>query len=43
MLYLFAFSDATSSDQPDLLCKKLKQCCVIFNFMDSIEDLQVCI
>ncbi|XP_075719410.1 serine/threonine-protein phosphatase 2A 56 kDa regulatory subunit alpha isoform [Rhinoderma darwinii] len=32
--------DATSSDQQDLFCQKLQQCCVLFDFMDSISDLK---
>ncbi|KAG8584354.1 hypothetical protein GDO81_008790 [Engystomops pustulosus] len=32
--------DATSGDQQDLFCQKLQQCCVLFDFMDSISDLK---
>ncbi|KAM4043643.1 serine/threonine-protein phosphatase 2A 56 kDa regulatory subunit alpha isoform [Anomaloglossus baeobatrachus] len=32
--------DATSTDQQDLFCQKLQQCCVLFDFMDSISDLK---
>uniref|UniRef100_A0A7D9N0E7 Serine/threonine protein phosphatase 2A regulatory subunit n=1 Tax=Xenopus tropicalis TaxID=8364 RepID=A0A7D9N0E7_XENTR len=32
--------DATSNDQQDLFCQKLQQCCVLFDFMDSISDLK---
>ncbi|CAJ0968087.1 unnamed protein product [Ranitomeya imitator] len=27
-------------DQQDLFCQKLQQCCVLFDFMDSISDLK---
>ncbi|XP_018422768.1 PREDICTED: serine/threonine-protein phosphatase 2A 56 kDa regulatory subunit alpha isoform [Nanorana parkeri] len=32
--------DATSNDQQDLFCQKLQQCCMLFDFMDSISDLK---
>uniref|UniRef100_A0A8C5PD48 Serine/threonine protein phosphatase 2A regulatory subunit n=1 Tax=Leptobrachium leishanense TaxID=445787 RepID=A0A8C5PD48_9ANUR len=32
--------DATSNDQQELFCQKLQQCCVLFDFMDSISDLK---
>ncbi|XP_061481250.1 serine/threonine-protein phosphatase 2A 56 kDa regulatory subunit alpha isoform [Rhineura floridana] len=32
--------DATSNEQQDLFCQKLKQCCVLFDFMDSVSDLR---
>ncbi|CAN2387417.1 Serine threonine-protein phosphatase 2A 56 kDa regulatory subunit alpha isoform [Pristimantis euphronides] len=32
--------DATSNDQQDLFCQKLQQCCVLFDFLDSISDLK---
>lgn len=39
--WLFLFSiDATSNEQQDLFCQKLQQCCVLFDFMDSVSDLK---
>ncbi|MEE6473983.1 hypothetical protein FKM82_010238 [Ascaphus truei] len=35
-----ALKDATSNDQQDLFCQKLQQCCVLFDFIDSISDLK---
>ncbi|XP_025928118.1 serine/threonine-protein phosphatase 2A 56 kDa regulatory subunit alpha isoform isoform X3 [Apteryx rowi] len=32
--------DATSNEQQDLFCQKLQQCCVLFDFMDSVADLK---
>ncbi|XP_053568727.1 serine/threonine-protein phosphatase 2A 56 kDa regulatory subunit alpha isoform [Bombina bombina] len=32
--------DATTNDQQDLFCQKLQQCCVLFDFIDSIADLK---
>ena len=32
--------DATSNEQQDLFCQKLQQCCVLFDFMDSVSDLK---
>ncbi|XP_060034382.1 serine/threonine-protein phosphatase 2A 56 kDa regulatory subunit alpha isoform isoform X2 [Erinaceus europaeus] len=32
--------DATSSEQQQLFCQKLQQCCVLFDFMDSVSDLK---
>uniref|UniRef100_A0A8C8SEA3 Serine/threonine protein phosphatase 2A regulatory subunit n=1 Tax=Pelusios castaneus TaxID=367368 RepID=A0A8C8SEA3_9SAUR len=32
--------DATSNEQQDLFCQKLQQCCVMFDFMDSVSDLK---
>ncbi|KAF7254142.1 Serine/threonine-protein phosphatase 2A 56 kDa regulatory subunit alpha isoform [Varanus komodoensis] len=32
--------DATSNEQQDLFCQKLQQCCVLFDFMDSVSDLR---
>ncbi|XP_059841850.1 serine/threonine-protein phosphatase 2A 56 kDa regulatory subunit alpha isoform [Mobula hypostoma] len=32
--------DAPNADQHDLFCQKLQQCCVIFDFMDSVTDLK---
>ncbi|XP_060548483.1 serine/threonine-protein phosphatase 2A 56 kDa regulatory subunit alpha isoform isoform X2 [Pantherophis guttatus] len=32
--------DATSNEQQALFCQKLQQCCVLFDFMDSVSDLR---
>ena len=32
--------DAPVQEQPELFIKKLKQCCVIFDFMDPVTDLK---
>ncbi|RMC12417.1 hypothetical protein DUI87_09932 [Hirundo rustica rustica] len=32
--------DATFNEQQDLFCQKLQQCCVLFDFMDSVSDLK---
>ncbi|XP_032073050.1 serine/threonine-protein phosphatase 2A 56 kDa regulatory subunit alpha isoform isoform X1 [Thamnophis elegans] len=32
--------DATSNEQQLLFCQKLQQCCVLFDFMDSVSDLR---
>ncbi|KAM3852238.1 serine/threonine-protein phosphatase 2A 56 kDa regulatory subunit alpha isoform [Vipera latastei] len=32
--------DATSNDKQVLFCQKLQQCCVLFDFMDSVSDLR---
>ncbi|XP_051867842.1 serine/threonine-protein phosphatase 2A 56 kDa regulatory subunit alpha isoform [Pristis pectinata] len=32
--------DAPNAEQHDLFCQKLQQCCVIFDFMDSVTDLK---
>lgn len=37
---LFLFLDATSNEQQELFCQKLQQCCVLFDFMDSVSDLR---
>lgn len=36
----FSYIDATSVEQQDLFCQKLQQCCVLFDFMDSVSDLR---
>ncbi|XP_059550061.1 serine/threonine-protein phosphatase 2A 56 kDa regulatory subunit epsilon isoform isoform X4 [Myotis daubentonii] len=33
--------DVPSSEQPELFLKKLQQCCVIFDFMDTLSDLKM--
>ncbi|XP_069787441.1 serine/threonine-protein phosphatase 2A 56 kDa regulatory subunit alpha isoform isoform X3 [Narcine bancroftii] len=37
---IFCRSYAPNDDQHDLFCQKLQQCCVIFDFMDSVSDLK---
>ncbi|XP_041038856.1 serine/threonine-protein phosphatase 2A 56 kDa regulatory subunit alpha isoform isoform X3 [Cetorhinus maximus] len=37
---LFLLADAPNAEQHDLFCQKLQQCCVIFDFMDSVSDLK---
>ncbi|KAL7987350.1 hypothetical protein Chor_006269 [Crotalus horridus] len=32
--------DASSNEQQVLFCQKLQQCCVLFDFMDSVSDLR---
>uniref|UniRef100_A0A3Q2I9T2 Serine/threonine-protein phosphatase 2A 56 kDa regulatory subunit n=1 Tax=Equus caballus TaxID=9796 RepID=A0A3Q2I9T2_HORSE len=32
--------DAASNEQQELFCQKLQQCCVLFDFMDSVSDLK---
>nr|XP_035951635.1 serine/threonine-protein phosphatase 2A 56 kDa regulatory subunit alpha isoform-like [Halichoerus grypus] len=32
--------DATSNEQQELFCQKLQQCCILFDFMDSVSDLK---
>ncbi|XP_048475741.1 serine/threonine-protein phosphatase 2A 56 kDa regulatory subunit beta isoform-like [Rhincodon typus] len=32
--------DAAVSDLHDLFCKKLQQCCIVFDFMDCVADLK---
>lgn len=36
----FLFIDVTSNEQQELFCQKLQQCCVLFDFMDSVSDLK---
>lgn len=38
--FFFPFIDATFNEQQDLFCQKLQQCCVLFDFMDSVSDLK---
>ena len=33
--------DATSNEQQERSCQKLQQCCVLFDFMDSVSDLKI--
>lgn len=35
------FLDVPTSEQPELFLKKLQQCCVIFDFMDTLSDLKM--
>ena len=39
-MFYIALLDASASEQQDLFIKKLQQCCVIFNFLETVEDLQ---
>ncbi|CAD7672475.1 unnamed protein product [Nyctereutes procyonoides] len=32
--------NATSNEQQELFCQKLQQCCILFDFMDSVSDLK---
>ncbi|XP_029339092.1 uncharacterized protein LOC115032323 [Mus caroli] len=32
--------DTTSNEQQELFCQKLQQCCLLFDFMDSVSDLK---
>ena len=34
------FSDVPSSEQEELFIRKLRQCCVGFDFMDPVADLK---
>ena len=36
----FFFSDVPSSEQEELFIRKLRQCCVGFDFMDPVADLK---
>ena len=39
--YLFSFdSETNATEQQELFVKKLKQCCVVFDFMDPVSDLK---
>uniref|UniRef100_A0A8C6ZQE4 Protein phosphatase 2 regulatory subunit B'alpha n=1 Tax=Nothoprocta perdicaria TaxID=30464 RepID=A0A8C6ZQE4_NOTPE len=38
--FIFSCDNATSNEQQDLFCQKLQQCCVLFDFMDSVSDLK---
>ena len=40
IILLFVFSDVPSSEQEDLFIRKLRQCCVGFDFMDPVADLK---
>uniref|UniRef100_UPI00398E770D serine/threonine-protein phosphatase 2A 56 kDa regulatory subunit alpha isoform n=1 Tax=Pristiophorus japonicus TaxID=55135 RepID=UPI00398E770D len=40
ILLLPPLKDAPNAEQHDLFCQKLQQCCVIFDFMDSVSDLK---
>ena len=39
-LCLWFFSDVPSSEQEELFIRKLRQCCVGFDFMDPVADLK---
>lgn len=36
----FFFSDVSSAEQEELFIRKLRQCCVPFDFMDPVADLK---
>ena len=38
--FLFFFPDVPSSEQEELFIRKLRQCCVGFDFMDPVADLK---
>ena len=39
--YLFPFDlETNTTEQQELFVKKLKQCCVVFDFMDPVSDLK---
>lgn len=40
LIDFFPLVDATSNEQQVLFCQKLQQCCVLFDFMDSVSDLR---
>uniref|UniRef100_A0A4W3IE70 Serine/threonine protein phosphatase 2A regulatory subunit n=1 Tax=Callorhinchus milii TaxID=7868 RepID=A0A4W3IE70_CALMI len=42
LIFIFSplFTDVPNTEQHDLFCQKLQQCCVIFDFMDSVSDLK---
>ncbi|XP_078085955.1 serine/threonine-protein phosphatase 2A 56 kDa regulatory subunit alpha isoform [Mustelus asterias] len=40
ILLLPPLKDAPNAEQHDLFCQKLQQCCVIFDFLDSVSDLK---
>uniref|UniRef100_A0A667ZH93 Serine/threonine protein phosphatase 2A regulatory subunit n=1 Tax=Myripristis murdjan TaxID=586833 RepID=A0A667ZH93_9TELE len=40
MLYMQKSSDTSPKKLHDLFCKKLQQCCVLFDFLDCVADLK---
>jgi hypothetical protein len=38
--FLFVVSDVPASEQEELFIRKLRQCCVPFDFMDPVADLK---
>uniref|UniRef100_A0AAY4ESR0 Serine/threonine protein phosphatase 2A regulatory subunit n=1 Tax=Denticeps clupeoides TaxID=299321 RepID=A0AAY4ESR0_9TELE len=38
--HLLLFADAPSTEQQDLFTQKLQQCCMLFDFMDTVTDLK---
>ena len=36
----FIFLDVSSSEQEDLFIRKLRQCCIAFDFMDPMADIK---
>lgn len=39
-LSVFNLADAPVAELHDLFCKKLQQCCVLFDFLDCVADLK---
>lgn len=37
---MFIVVDASAADQPSLLVRKLKQCCLVFDFDDPLSDVK---
>lgn len=37
---VFVISDAPTTEQQELFTQKLQQCCVLFDFFDSVTDLK---
>lgn len=35
-----SIADTPPAEQADLVSKKLRQCCVVFDFMDAVSDLK---
>lgn len=40
LIVIKLFSDVPSSEQEELFIRKLRQCCVAFDFMDPVADLK---
>ena len=40
IFFYFIYSDVPSSEQEELFIRKLRQCCVGFDFMDPVADLK---
>ena len=39
-LFIVSLADVPSSEQEELFIRKLRQCCVGFDFMDPVADLK---